>query len=85
MSLTAIKIDLKQRLLTFEAFNGAFIFLPWGAGFIYCGLFDQRMGYSYTLLSAGIVLIIWGLRKLTVNRVKQKAKLAQAVQAELSK
>jgi hypothetical protein len=43
------------------------------------------MGYSYTLLSAGIVLIIWGLRKLTVNRVKQKAKLAQAVQAELSK
>ena len=77
---TEIKKDLKQRLLTFEAFNGAFVFLPWGAGFIYCGLFDERLGYSYAMLSLGAVLVIWGFRKLTVNRIKLQAKVDLQVQ-----
>ena len=71
----AIKKDLRQRLLTFEAFNGAFIFIPWGAGFIYCGLYAQAFGYTYAMLSIGVVLIIWGIRKLTVNRIKLQAKI----------
>lgn len=71
----AIKRDLRQRLLTFEAFNGAFIFIPWGAGFIYCALYAQAFGYTYAMLSIGVVLIIWGLRKLTVNRIKLQAKI----------
>jgi hypothetical protein len=84
MNLSELKTDLKQRLLTFEAFNGAFIFLPWGMGFIYCGLFNLRLGYAYGMVSLGIVLILWGLRKLTVNRVKQQAKLQAAVEKILS-
>ena len=37
------------------------------------------------MLSLGVVLIVWGLRKLTVNRVKQQVKVERAVQAELEK
>ena len=68
------KRAIKRRLLNFETFNGVFVMLPWGAGFIYCGLYDLRLGYSYALFSVGVTLVIWGLRKATVDRVKQKAK-----------
>ncbi|MBP3955380.1 hypothetical protein J8F10_08815 [Gemmata sp. G18] len=68
------KRAIKRRVMNFETFNGAFVMLPWGAGFIYCGLYDLRLGYSYALLSVGVTLVIWGLRKVTVDRVKQKLK-----------
>ena len=76
----AIKKDIRQRLLTFEAFNGAFILIPWGSGFVYCGLFNQAYGYKYGLVSLGAVLIVWGIRKLSVNRIKQQAKVDLMVQ-----
>lgn len=65
---------IKRRLMNFETFNGFCVMIPWGAGFVYCGLFDLRMGYSYALLSVGATLIVWGLRKASVDRVKQKVK-----------
>ena len=67
------KRAIRHRFLNFETFNGAFILVPWGAGFIYCGLYDLKMGYSYALLSVGVTLIIWGVRKASVDRIKQKA------------
>jgi hypothetical protein len=72
--------SLKRRFLNFETFNGAFVFIPWGAGFIYCGLFDLRLGYSYALVSAGAVLTVWGLRKACVDRVKQQARIEKMVE-----
>lgn len=79
----SIYTELKQRLLTFEAFNGGFVMLPWGLGFIYCGLYDLKLGYQYGFISLGIVLVIWSLRKVTVNRVKQQAKVE--IQVEQAK
>lgn len=75
----SVKKELKQRLLTFEAFNGGLVMFPWGLGFIYCGLYDLKLGYQYGFISLGIVLVIWSLRKVTVNRVKQQAKIALQV------
>lgn len=72
---------VKEQCLTFEKFNGALIFIPWGTGFIYCGLYDQALGYKYGMVSLGICLIIWGLRKVTVNRVKQQARFNARVKA----
>lgn len=77
------KRALKRRLLNFETFNGAFVMLPWGAGFVYCGLFDLKLGYSYALLSVGLTLVIWGLRKATVDRVKQRVKQERQVEEYL--
>lgn len=73
------KRELKRRLMNFETFNGAFIFIPWGLGFLYCGLYELKMGYSYALLSVGATLVIWGLRKATVDRVKQRIKQERMV------
>lgn len=70
---------IKRRFMNFETLNGAFILIPWGAGFIYCGLYDLRAGYTYAMLSAGTTLIVWGLRKVSVDRVKQKAKFEKMV------
>ena len=87
-----LKLDLSERLLKFETFNGAFVYLPWGWGFFYYGfpwqadaetffyiISQPQFGYNYALMSTGIVLMIWGLRKTFVNRVKQQAKLEQSV------
>lgn len=74
------KACLKRRFLNFETFNGAFVFIPWGGGFVYCGLFDLRAGYAYAMLSVGATLILWGLRKVSVDRVKQAAVLQQQVE-----
>ena len=74
------KEALRQRFLNFEAFNGTFIFIPWGAGFVYYGFRDIKGGYEYALKTVGIALIIWGLRKLLVNRIKQQAKVALQVE-----
>lgn len=68
-----IKSDFRERFLTFEAFNGAFIFIPWGAGFIYYGIYKPQFSYQYGMVSVGIVLIVWGLRKMFTNRIKQQA------------
>jgi hypothetical protein len=57
--------------------------LPWGAGFVYCGLFDLKLGYSYALLSVGVTLLIWGVRKATVDRVKQRVKQERQVEEYL--
>jgi len=48
------------------------VFIPWGSGFIYYGIYDMAKGYKYALVSTGIALIIWGIRKGTVNRIKLK-------------
>lgn len=74
-----LKTAIKRRFMNFETLNGAFILIPWGAGFIYCGLYDLRAGYTYAMLSVGATLIIWGLRKVSVDRVKQKAKFEKMV------
>lgn len=73
-----------DRLMTFESLNGAFIFIPWGIGFIYCGLYDQALGYKYGMVSLGLCLIIWGVRKVTVNRVKQQARFNARVKAAMA-
>jgi hypothetical protein len=75
-----LKAAIKRRLLNFETFNGAFIYLPWGAGFIYCGLFDLKAGYVYGMLSVGAALIVWGLRKISVDPVKFAATLQKQVE-----
>lgn len=76
-----LKNDLHDRFLTFESLNGALVFIPWGGGFIYCGLYNQAFGYKYGMVSLGIVLVVWGLRKATVNRVKQAAILNARMKA----
>ncbi len=68
------KRAVKRRLLNFETFDGAFILVPWGLGFIYCGLFDLRLGYAYAMVTTGITLVIWGIRKASVDRVKLKVR-----------
>ena len=92
-----IKQDASERFLKFETFNGAFIYIPWGWGFFYYGfpwnacpetfyyiVSQPQFGYNYALMSTGIVLMIWGLRKTFVNRVKQQAKLEESVQQHLN-
>lgn len=74
-----IKQDLKERFLTFEAFNGAFIFIPWGFGFIYYGVYQPQFSYTYGMVSVGLVLIVWGVRKTFTNRIKQQAKINKLV------
>lgn len=89
-----IKQDLGERFLKFETFNGAFIYIPWGAGFFYYGfpwqassetfytiITQPQFGFNYGLMSTGFVLMFWGIRKTFVNRVKQQAKLEESVQA----
>ena len=75
-----LKAALKRRFLNFETFNGAFVLIPWGVGFVYCGLFDLRAGYTYAMLSVGATLIIWGLRKVSVDPVKLAATLQKQVE-----
>lgn len=74
-----IKADLKERFLNFEAFNGGFIFIPWGSGFIYYGIYKPQFSYQYGMVSVGLVLIVWGLRKLFTNRIKLQAKINKLV------
>lgn len=83
MPSSKTKRALKRRLMNFETFNGACVLLPWGTGFVYCGLYDLKLGYTYALLSVGVTLIIWGLRKATVDRVKQKVKQERLVEEYL--
>lgn len=71
---------LRNRFANFETLDGALIYVPWGAGFVYCGLFDLKAGYAYALLSAGVTLIVWGVRKAAVDRVKQAAALQKQVE-----
>jgi hypothetical protein len=75
----SIKRDIQERFMNFETVNGSFIFIPWGAGFIYCGLYAPAFGYTYGMVSLGVVLIIWGLRKTLVNRIHQAIKIEQLV------
>ena len=90
------KQDLAERFLKFETFNGAFVYLPWGWGFFYYGfpwqanaetffyiVSQPQFGYNYALMSTGIVLMIWGLRKTFVNRVKQSALFEQQVEKRM--
>lgn len=79
------KTDLRERFLKFESFNGLFVYIPWGAGFVYCGLYDLRLGYQYAFVTVGLVLIFWGLRKTFVNRIKQAANEALAVDERVVK
>ena len=72
--------ECKERLMNFETLNGVF-FLFWGAGFIYCGLFDRKLGYDYALVSAGVMVINFGLRKIFVNRIKQAIVVEQMIEA----
>lgn len=76
------KQDLRERYLDFESFNGAFIFIPWGAGLIYCGKFNKEFGYEYMMVTGGLALMIWGLRKVLVNRIKQKIKVDEMVKEQ---
>jgi hypothetical protein len=89
----AFKQDARERFMKFETFNGAFIYIPWGWGFFYYGwpwsakpetfwyiVAQPQFGYNYALITTGIVLMIWGLRKTFVNRVKQQAQLEAAVE-----
>lgn len=87
-----LKRDLAERLLKFETFNGAFILIPWGWGFFYYGfpwdisldsfwyvVQQPQFGYNYGFMSSGIVIMVWGIRKVLVNRVKQKLKMEESV------
>ena len=88
------KLDFTERFLKFETFNGAFVFIPWGWGFFYYGfpwradfetffyiISQPQFGYNYALISTGIVLMLWGFRKTFVNRVKQRAKFEESLEA----
>lgn len=81
--LEAAKRDIAERFFNWETFNGFFLFIPWGAGFIWYGLpskelllqysiWHERFGYNYGMVSLGMVLLIWGVRKVAVNRVHQQ-------------
>ena len=83
-----IKRDIKERFFNFETVNGFFVFIPWGLGFIWYGLpsrelllqysiLHERFGYNYGMVSLGIVLTIWGVRKVAVNRVHQSIKFEE--------
>lgn len=84
----ALKQDLCERFLSFESFNGAFVYIPWGTGFFYYGfpwevnsetfyyiITRPEFGYNYAMITTGMVLMFWGVRKALVNRVKQQAAL----------
>lgn len=88
---TLAKLDFSERFLKFETFNG-FVYIVWGWGFFYYGfpwqaneetffyiITQPQFGYNYALMSTGIVLMIWGIRKMLVNRVKQALKMEQSV------
>jgi len=42
-----------------------------------------QFGYNYALMSTGIVLMIWGLRKTFVNRIKQAARTQEQVEKRM--
>lgn len=80
-----MKRDSRERFLNFEAFNGFVIFIPWGWGFVWYGLpskemlmqysiLHERFGYNYGMVSLGVVLMVWGCRKVFVNRIRQQVK-----------
>lgn len=71
---------LKEQL-TAETFFGWFIYLPWGGAMIYYGLYDLPGGYRFAFISAGIYLLVLGIRKGTVNRIKQAVKVERLVKA----
>lgn len=85
------KLDFSERFLKFETFNGL-LYMVWGWGFFYYGfpwqanqetfyyiVSQPQFGYNYALMSVGIMLMVWGLRKVSVNRVKQALKMEQSV------
>lgn len=85
------KLDFSERFLKFETFNGL-LYLLWGWGFFFYGfpweansetflfiITQPQFGYNYALMSVGIMLMVWGVRKITVNRVKQALKMEQSV------
>lgn len=93
------KICWEEKWATFESLNGALMIL-WGIGFVYYSYedipkpatFDSRNiwtwpinGYDYAEFTVGIILIIWGLRKTTVNRIKQEARKSKLVSARLQR
>ena len=59
---------------------GWFFYLPWGGGFIYYALNDLPGLYRYTGVTVGLFLIVVGLRKGTINRIKQAVKVQQLVE-----
>jgi hypothetical protein len=80
--LKSIQRDMRERFVNWETVNGFFLFMPWGAGFIWYGvpskelllqysIWHERFGYNYGMTSLGVILTAWGLRKVAVNRIKQ--------------
>lgn len=74
---------IQDGFITFERINGWLVYIPWGCGFIWYGtpsaevlmqysVWHERFAFNYAMCSVGLVLIIWGLRKGTVNRAKQQ-------------
>lgn len=74
-----VKQDMRERFLNFEAFNGLVVFIPWGIGFVYYGLYQPEFSYTYGMVSMGVILIVWGLRKVFVNRIKQQVAIAALI------
>ncbi len=91
----AIKLELAERFGTFEAWNGWLVFVPWGMGLLWYGIpseelllqysiFHERFGFNFAMCSTGIALVVWGIRKGTVNRVKQEIKSELRVRKRLA-
>lgn len=78
--ISSLASEMCERFWNFEALNGWIVMIPWGAGFIYCGLYDLKFGYQYSMVSVGAVLVLWGLRKGTVNRIKYWNKIEEMQQ-----
>lgn len=80
----SIKLCWREKWANFESLNGI-VMLAWGAGFIYCGIYNQEFGYAYALVSVGVLIMFWGLRKVSVNRIKQAAVTAELVKARMNR
>lgn len=83
MNWTAIKTDLKERLLNFETAKGVYM-VPAGLAIAYAAVFYIAFVIQVAFGLLGVYIFSEGLRKIWVNRVKQDLKKDQMKAARLA-
>lgn len=68
--IKAFKRDIKERFATFETAKGVYL-VPAGVVITYAAIFHVSFVIQTTFAAGGVYAVFEGLRKISVNRVKQ--------------
>lgn len=80
--IKVFKCDFKERFATFETAKGLYL-VPAGVAITYAAIFHVSFVIQVTFAAGGIYAIFEGLRKITVNRVKQALAHEQMKQSRI--